>query len=119
MVPFFVEIELENKPLTISAEQLDSFHDVDGYCRYDVTAGERRAVIVVNVGCEEPARPNTPQEAENYYEAIHYPEQPQAYTEKCDELFMTAELNTIARAIRQHNREAGISFPEFNFNIDL
>lgn len=117
MVPFFLELELDNKSLTITVEQLQNFADVDGYCRYDITAGERRAVVYVNVEYEEPQPPVIPQDLETYYEAIHYPELAQAFVDDDEELFSTRELNQIAAAIRQYNREAGISFPEFNFDL--
>jgi|GEM_PF-1352329 len=117
MVPFFLELELDNKSLTITVEQLQNFADVDGYCRYDVTAGERRAVVYVNVEYEDPQPPVIPQDLEAYYEAIHYPELAQAFVDDDEELFSARELNQIAAAIRQYNREAGISFPEFNFDL--
>jgi hypothetical protein len=117
MVPFFLELELDKKMLTITVEQLQNFADADGYCRYDITAGERRAVVYVNVEYEDPHLPVIPQDLETYYEAIHYPEQAQAFIDDDDELFSTMELNLIAAAIRQHNRGAGISFPEFNFDL--
>jgi len=66
MVPFFLDIELNNRPFTITVEQLQNFADVDGYCRYDITTGERRAVVYVNVEYEEPQRPITTQDLENY-----------------------------------------------------
>ena len=117
MVPFFLELELDNKSLTITVEQLQNFSDVDGYCRYDITAGERRAVVYVNVEYEDLQPPVIPQDLETYYEAIHYPELAQAFVDDDEELFSTRELNQIAAAIRQYNREAGISFPEFNFDL--
>ena len=117
MVPFFLELELDNKSLTITVEQLQNFADVDGYCRYDITAEARRAIVYVNVEYEDPQPPAMPQDLETYYEAVHYPEQAQAFTNDDDELFSNRELNLIAAAIRQYNREAGISFPEFNFDL--
>jgi hypothetical protein len=117
MVPFFLELELDNKALTITVEQQQNFADVDGYCRYDITAGDRRSVVYVNVDYEDPLPPVIPQDLETYYEAVHYPEQAQAFIDGDDELFSTSELNLIAAAIRQYNREAGISFPEFNFDL--
>ena len=117
MVPFFLDIELNNRPLTITVEQLQNFADVDGYCRYHITAGDRRAVIYVNVEYEDPQPPVIPQDLETYYEAIYYPELAQAFVDDDEELFSTRELNQIAAAIRQYNREAGISFPEFNFDL--
>ncbi|SDE62888.1 hypothetical protein SAMN05216464_10820 [Mucilaginibacter pineti] len=118
MVPYSVEIELGNKMCALLVEQLQNFADVDGFCRYDVTAGERRSIIYVNVEYEDPQPLQTVADVENYYELIHYIGQPrQAYPETDDELFTTSELNTIAAAIRQYNREAGIRFPEFNFDL--
>jgi len=117
MVPFFLDLELDNKTLTMTVEQLQNFADVDGYCRYDVNTGERRAIVYVNVEYEDPQPPVMPQDLESYYEAIHYPEQAQAFIDDDDELFSTRELNIIAAAIRQYNREAGSSFPEFNFDL--
>jgi hypothetical protein len=117
MVPYFLDIELDNKALTITVEQLQNFADVDGYCSYDITCGDRRAVVYVNVEYEDPQPPAIPQDLETYYEAIHYPEQAQAFIDTDDELFKTGELNRIAAAIRQYNREADISFPEFNFDL--
>jgi hypothetical protein len=117
MVPFFLELELDNKSLTNTVEQLQNFADVAGYCRYDITAGERRAVVYVNVEYEDRQPPVTPQDLETYYEAIHYSELAQAFVDDDEELFSTRELNQIAAAIRQYNREAGISFPEFNFDL--
>ena len=117
MVPFFLELELDNKSLTITVEQLQNFADVDGYCRYDITAGERRAVVYVNVEYEDLQLPVVPQDLETYYEAIHYPELAQAFVDDDEELFSTRELNQIAAAIRQYNRGTGISFPEFNFDL--
>jgi hypothetical protein len=117
MVPFFLELELDNIMVTVTVEQLQNFADVDGYCRYDITAGERRAVVYVNVEYEDPLPPVIPQDFETYYEAIHYPEQAQAFIDDDDERFSSSELNLIAAAIRQYNREAGISFPEFNFDL--
>ncbi|SFT04768.1 hypothetical protein [Mucilaginibacter polytrichastri] len=117
MVPFFLELELDNKPLIIAVEQLQNFADVDGYCRYDITAAERRAVVYVNLEYEDLQLPVSPQDLETYYEAIHYPEQAQAFITDDDELFSTKEFNVIAAAIRQYNREAGMSFPEFNFDL--
>lgn len=117
MVPFFLTLELDNQALTITVEQLQHFADVDGYCRYHIAAGERRSVIYVNLDYKDPQPPVVPQDLETYYEAVHYPEQPQAYTEADDDMFKIRELNTIAAAIRQYNREGGIIFPEFNFDL--
>lgn len=71
MVAFELELELENKPLKISVEQLDRLADAEGFIRFDVTAGEHRSVIYVNVENDLPLV--TPQDAEAYFEAVNYP----------------------------------------------
>ncbi|HTD99027.1 MAG TPA: hypothetical protein VK668_07050 [Mucilaginibacter sp.] len=89
MVPFDLELEIENKSLTISAEQLERFADVDGYTRYAITAGDRRSVVYVNIESEQPL----------------------AYDNQ--DLFSAAELTAIAAAIRQYNRENQVVFAQF------
>jgi hypothetical protein len=89
MVPFELELEINNKPLIISAEQLERFADVDGYTRYDVKAGERRSVVYVNIESEEPLAYNDP------------------------DYFLTEELTAIAAAIRQYNRENNVVIAQF------
>jgi hypothetical protein len=91
MVPFVLELELENKPLIIMVEQLERFADVDGYTRYDVTGGERRSVIYVNVTDESPVNPACNEE----------------------EIFTAEECTVIAGAIRQYNRETKVVFAQF------
>lgn len=89
MVPFDLELELENNPLTISAEQLERFADADGYTCYDVRAGERRTVVYVNIESEQPTTYNDP------------------------DCFSPEELKAIAVAIRQYNRENKVVFAQF------
>ncbi|MEZ2338771.1 hypothetical protein AB6735_24185 [Mucilaginibacter sp. RCC_168] len=101
MVPFNLEIELENTAASASIEQLDRLADEDGFIRFDVTCCERRSVIYVNVENDVP--PVTPQGAEAYFEAVHYPEQPLAFSE--EEVFSRDEMQAIGHAIRKYNRE--------------
>jgi len=89
MVPFNLELELENKPLMITAEQLERFADVDGYTRYDIISGERRTVVYVNIESEQPLAYDDP------------------------ELFSKDELTVIAAGIRQYNRENKVVFAQF------
>lgn len=89
MVPFELELEIENNPLRISAEQLERFADVDGYTRYAIVAGERRTVVYVNIESNQPL----------------------AYED--EDLFSTEELTAIAAAIRQYNRENQVVFAQF------
>lgn len=89
MVPFELELEINNKPLVISAEQLERFADVDGYTRYDIRAGERRSVVYVNIQSEEPL----------------------AYNDL--DSFLAEELTAIAAAIRQYNQENNVVIAQF------
>jgi len=89
MVPFELELEINNKPLVISAEQLERFADVDGYTRYDVREGERRSVVYVNIESEQPLAWNDP------------------------DCFIAEELTAIAAAIRRYNRENNVVIAQF------
>lgn len=101
MVPFNVELELGNKALTITAEQLDRLADEDGFIRFDITAGENRSVIYVNMEDELPP-PATPQDAEAHFEALHYPEHLPAFS--LEDVFSPDEVRTIGKAIRDYDR---------------
>jgi poly-gamma-glutamate capsule biosynthesis protein CapA/YwtB (metallophosphatase superfamily) len=109
MVPVNLDVDFENQPVEVTAEQLERFADVDGFSRYDIRVGDRRSVVQINVTYEPPIV--TAQDAEAYFEAVNYPEQPVAYDEQ--EVFDTDELRVIAAAIRQHNREAKVVFAQF------
>jgi len=89
MIPFELELEINNKPLVISAEQLERFADVDGYTRYDVRAEGRRSVVYVNIESEQPLAWNDP------------------------DCFSAGELTAIAAAIRQYNRENNVVIAQF------
>jgi len=110
MVPFNLEIELADKPVIINAEQLDRLADDEGYIRYDVTEGLRRAVIYVNV--EDQTMPlETARDAGAYFEAVHYPEHLPAFSIEDD--FASEEVQIIANAIRQYNRKLRFMFKKF------
>ena len=89
MVPFNLEIQLEDNPVIITVEQLERFADVDGYTRYDITENSRRSVVYVNIESEKPL----------------------AYDDQ--ELFFREELTAIAAAIRQYNRENNVVIAQF------
>jgi hypothetical protein len=110
MLPFNLEIELENTAVTITVEQLERFADIDGYTRYDVRTGERCSVIYVNVEYEPPVLV-TSQDVESYFEALHYPEQLLAYND--EDLFTPEELKIIACAILQHNKDENVAIMTF------
>jgi hypothetical protein len=109
MVPFNLEIELENITMQSSIERLDRLADEDGFIRFDATIGERRSVIYVNVENDLP--PVTPQDAEAYFEAVNYPEQLSAFSE--EEVFTRREVMVIGKAIRNYNQELKIYFNRF------
>jgi hypothetical protein len=102
MVPFHLELELENRLVTLTAEQLDRLADEDGFIRFDVRSSERRAVIHVNME-DQPVSFTTAQDAEAYFEAVHYPETLPAFS--TDDDFTADEVRLIAKTIRQYNRE--------------
>lgn len=102
MVPFNLTIELENEPCEAVVEQLDRLADADGFVRYDVTCGERRSVIFVNVENDLPL--TTPQDAEAYFEAVNYPEQVDYFSE--EEVFSLEEVRLIGKAVQEFNRAA-------------
>jgi hypothetical protein len=101
MEPFQLTAELTNKPVAITAEQLDRLADEDGFIRFDVSCDERRSLIFVNVGNDLPLL--TPEDAEAYFQALYYPEQVTGFSE--EDIFSLEEVKTIAEAIRQCNRK--------------
>jgi hypothetical protein len=110
MVPFILETELAGIPVTITVEQVDRLADGDGYIRYDVTNGMRRAVIFVNV--EDQRIPlGTEQDAAAHFEALHYPDYMRAFSLEDD--FSAEDVTTIAHAIREHDRELQFTFNKF------
>jgi len=114
MVPFNLELEFADGDLVGTAEQLDQLADTAGFMRYQITAAKRRAIIFVNIE-GEPQRPVTAQDAENYYEASHYPEQVLGYSE--DEVFTLEEVNAIAAAISTYNNGRKLKFDQMNFDF--
>lgn len=114
MVPFNLEFEFGDGLVSGTAEQLDQIADAEGFMRYQITTGERRSVICVNIE-EEPPRPLTGQGAENYYEAIHYPEHTPGFSE--EEVFNTQEIETIAAVIEDYNNSRRLKFDQAHFDF--
>jgi hypothetical protein len=112
MVPFDIEVEIEDKSATASAEQLSQLADTEGFIRYRVTMGERASVVYVSIE-NELRQIITRQDAEAYFEAINYPEQVFAYTE--DDVFTLEEARIIGAAIRQYNRSQNLNFDQLDF----
>jgi len=114
MVPFNLEFEFEDRLVAGTAEQLDQLADTAGFMRYQVTAGERRSVICMNME-EETQTPMTSPDAENHYESIHYPEQLSDFDE--DEVFTPEEVGVIAAAIKAYNNSRALKFDQMHFDF--
>ncbi|MGY3212473.1 hypothetical protein [Mucilaginibacter sp. HD30] len=92
VVPFQVEIEWQQMPLSLQAEQLDNLADEEGFIRFDVRAGERRAAIFVNIEVHA-------QVLENHYETLQYPEKSGDFS--FDKTLAAGEITLIGQAIRE------------------
>jgi hypothetical protein len=114
MVPINLKLRFGDSQVAGTAEQLDQIADTAGFIRYQVTAGERRSVICVNVE-DVPPIPLTPQDAENYYEAIHYPEHLEGFSE--EEVFTPEEISTIAAEIIAYIDTRKLKFDLMHFDF--
>jgi hypothetical protein len=114
MVPFNLEFEFREGRVAGTAEQLGQLADTAGFMRYQVTAGERHSIVCVNIEDVTPI-PLTPQDAENYYEAIHYPEHLSGFSE--EKVFTPEEISTIAAEIRAYNDTRELKFDQMHFDF--
>lgn len=114
MVPLHLEFEFSDGRVAGTAEQLDQLSDTEGLMRYQVHAKERRSIICVNME-EEPPRLMTAHDAENYYEAIHYPEYLSDFSE--DEVFTLEEISVIAADIRTYYKSRKLTFDQMHFDF--
>ncbi|WP_345947729.1 hypothetical protein ABDD95_12805 [Mucilaginibacter sp. PAMB04274] len=114
MVPFNLEFEFEGGHVAGTAEQLDQLADTAGFMRYQVIAGERRSVVCVNIE-EGPRQPVTARDAEDHYEAVHYPEHDPGFSE--DDVFTAEEVGVIVTAIRAYNDSRMLKFDQMNFDF--
>ncbi|MVN91526.1 hypothetical protein [Mucilaginibacter aquatilis] len=89
MTPFYLQIEIESKPLTITVEQLDPLSDDDGFMRYQVASFNHHSVICVNDG--------------------------KSFGE--DETFTTDEIQVIATAIKEYNNGRILRFDQMAFDF--
>lgn len=114
MVPIHLEFEFGDGLVAVTAEQLDQLADTEGFMRYQISAGERRSVVCVNT--EKEQLPSvTAHNAENYYEAVHYPGQVSDFSE--DEVFTPEEISTIAAEIRVYNNSRKLTFDQMHFDF--
>ena len=114
MIPINLELRFGDSQMAGTAEQLDQLADTAGFMRYQIILGERRSVICVNIEEELPI-PVTLLDAENYYEAIHYPEQAPAFSE--DEAFTPDEVSMIAAEIKAYNNTRKLKFDQMHFDF--
>ena len=114
MVLINLQLELNARQVKISAEQLDQLADEVGFMRYQVKAADRTTVVYVNIE-DEQRIPLTPQDAEDYFETLQYPEQGIGYT--LDDIFTTDEAIAIAKAIREYNFSRKLNFDQMNFDF--
>lgn len=49
MVPFYLQVELQNKQTTLMIEQLDQLTDTAGFMRYQIRTFNYSSVVHVNV----------------------------------------------------------------------
>ena len=98
MVPFNLQIELNARLVTFSAEQLDQLADNAGFMRYQIRTFNHHSVIYVNIE-DEPLEPE---------DIIGFSE---------DEVFSLDELRTIAAAIREYNSSRKLNFDQMHFDF--
>lgn len=108
MIPFPIEIEWQNVPVSLLAEQLDNLADEEGFIRFDVRSERRRAVIFVSVEVL-PLPPTIPPDQENNFEALHYNHRTGPFS--FDEIFTEGEVERIGKAIRGHFAASHFSSP--------
>ena len=100
MTAFTIEIKQAQDILSIVAQKLDPWPDNDGYERYELTTRGGRSVI--SLDADYWAKPHfaTAEDAEDYYEKIHYPTQRPFFSD--NNVFTNAELRKIAGEIAKH-----------------
>jgi hypothetical protein len=114
MVPINLELRFGDRQVAGTAEQLDQLTDIAGFMRYQVISEERRSVICANIE-EEPPMPVTLPNAENYYEAIHYPEKSSYFDE--DQVFTPEEVVVITGTIKVYIKTRSLKFDQMHFDF--
>jgi hypothetical protein len=98
MVPFNLQIELNARLVTFSAEQLDQLADNFGYMRYKIRTFNLYSVVYVNIE-DDPLSPE---------EIIGFSE---------DEVFSLDDVKIIAAAIREYNNSHKLNFDQMHFDF--
>ena len=100
MAAFTIKLQQAQGQLIIVAQKLDPWPDNNGYERYELTT--RDACSVISLDADYWAKPYmaTPENAEEYYETLHYPTQRPFFSD--NNVFTNAELRKIAAEIAKH-----------------
>jgi hypothetical protein len=98
MVPFNLQIELNERLVTFSAEQLDQLVDNVGFMRYQIRIFNHYSLIYVNID-NDPLEPG---------DVIGFSE---------DDTFSLDEVKVIAAAIRDYNRSHQLNFGQMPFEF--
>jgi hypothetical protein len=98
MVPFNLQLELNGRLVTLSAEQLDQLTDTVGFMRYQIRTFHHHSIVCVNME-NDPLPPD---------EIIGFSE---------DEVFSPDEITTIAAAIREYDNSRQLNFDQMNFDF--
>ena len=98
MVPFNLQLEINERLLTISVEQLDQLADTIGFMRYQIRTFNYNTVIFVNIEEEQLS-----------------PEDIIGFSE--DDVLTLDEIKVIAAAIRQYNDGRKLKFDQMTFDF--
>ena len=98
MVPFEIEIELNDHAVRLWVEQLDYLADENGLIRYDVRGDACHAVVSVNIE-------NNPGHPDFTFEAM----------QAADESLSGDELLTIIKSIRDYNDRPALAYNRLPF----
>ncbi|MDT3402283.1 hypothetical protein [Mucilaginibacter terrae] len=114
MVPFNLELEFPDQRMTGTAEQLDQIADNDGFMRYQVSLGERRSIICVNIE-EGWAQSVSAADSESSHEGVQDPGHHSGISE--DEVFKADEVGIIVSAIKAYNDSRKLTFDQMHFDF--
>ena len=100
MLNFEIDVLMGEEPVTLQVEELDSWADADGYLRYKVKLGRLTSVIAFDTRYWKAPLLITPEDVDDYYEIIHYPDVPKFYSDNNN--FMSEEIGLIRMAIGKY-----------------
>jgi hypothetical protein len=97
MAVLTIELEKGTGKHLITIQKLDPRPSPEGYERYELKAAGIECVISLDADYWARPRLVTPEDAEDYFEKIHYPSQRPFFSD--NNTFTNAELRTIANQI--------------------